>query len=163
MMPASVQGAHRAVPEKLARRLARCHLIDNVRGEAHLFPEDAVVKAELTLSVVKVDEAGVRLKIEGAVKSVQKGPWKVSAAETCDERGVDLKLLGRAAWDPTAERFTRFDLLAAGPRWGGTGLARTRDLEPQPLGIAFRLAGDKDSDRVPPAFLLSPLGAKYFE
>jgi hypothetical protein len=164
MVPASSEpGARHAVPEKLIRRLARCHLIDTVRGEAHLFPAEAVEKAGLSLTVLRVEGDRVHLKAEGAVRAVQKGDWKVSASESCSERGVDLKLLGRAVWDAKAGRFTAFDLLAAGPRWGGTGLARTGDLAPQPLGVAFRLAGNSEAERVPPAFVLHPLGPKYFE
>ena len=57
-------------------------------------------------------------------------------------------------FDVERGRFTRFDLVAIGTRWGGTTHnARGRDLDPAPVGYAFTLAGDDEV--VAPAFMAS--------
>ena len=67
------------------------------------------------------------------------------------ERGFDAELLGYATFDREAERFTRFDLLAVGTRWGGTTYnVRSNDTDPAPLGIAMTIAGTEYRDRTPP-------------
>ena len=153
MVPSSREpGARQAAPEKLVRRLATCHLIDNVRGEVTMFKPEHVKKAELTLVVTGVEGDRVKLRIEGATK-----------VEEAGVRGVETAIAGAATWDAKVERFVRFDFVASGPRFGNVG-ARQADPGPAPLGVAFRLAPTQEPvDRVPPAFVLSPLGAKYFE
>lgn len=155
LLPASREpGARQPAPERLARRLAKCHLIDNVRGEAYPFDEADVKRAEMSLVVDRLDGDVVHFLIEGATRAEH------------GDHGYESKLLGRASYDLKADKFTRFDLVAAGTRWGHrsrTG-ARQGDLDPAPLGIAFRLAATTDgADRVPPAFVLHPLGKKYFD
>jgi hypothetical protein len=165
VVPASPKpGAKQAVAEKLVRRLARCHLTDNVRGESRVYEPDQVKKAEMTASVTKVEGELVHLRLEGAAAAEEKGNWKIKEGEVSTARGYEMKLLGLATWDAKKERFTTFDLVAAGNRWGGWNPARTEDLASNPMGVVFRLApGDSGGDRVPPAFVISPLGEKYFK
>ena len=67
------------------------------------------------------------------------------------DTGFAARLEGEAEWDAGAGRFTRFDLLATGPRWGTNQYNnRQDDLGPAPLGIAFQLAGSEPRDRTPP-------------
>lgn len=49
-------------------------------------------------------------------------------------------------------KFTAFELLAVGDRWGGTG-CNHRHNDPDPLGIALTLARDTPGERLPPGFL----------
>jgi hypothetical protein len=154
-------GARRAMAETPARRLVKFHLVDHVRGETSPFGDADVKKAEIALVVQKVEGPRVDLRIEGATRAVQAGEWATYEGEVSRERGYEAKLEGRATFDSKEGKFTRFDLVAAGPRWGGTSGVRHRDLEPQPMGVAFRLAGDVG--RVPPAFVLYQGGWDYFK
>ncbi len=111
-------------------------------------------------SVRGVEGDLVRLRFEGASLAEERTPEAV--------RGFDARILGRASWNSKRERFVSFEMLAAGPRWGGKGPAptsvRSDDTGPNPLGVAFRLAPSTEGpDRVPPTFLLHPLGEKYFQ
>lgn len=139
MIPTSKEsGARHVVPEKLARRLARFHLVDNVRGlrgEGIQTGKADVKKAELVFVVKEVREGQLHLRIEGAVRTeytVQKGA----------DRGYEARLLGRAVCDPARGEFTSFELVAVGARWGERP-ARKGGPEEAPLGFALRL--------VPPA------------
>jgi hypothetical protein len=156
MIPASHEpGAKQAVPGKLVRRIARCHLVDNVRGETQMFQDEHVKLAEMTLVVEKLEGELLRLNIEGAFRNEDKGKDA--------ERGFEGKFLGRAAYDVSRNRFVSFDLVAAGTRWG-PGSARGEDLAPAPMGAAFRIAATREgADRVPPAYLIAGLGPKYFQ
>jgi hypothetical protein len=58
------------------------------------------------------------------------------------ERGFAAKLLGHAAVNVQERKFVSFALLSIGRRWGGRGYwhsMRKDDLEPQPMGVAFRI------------------------
>jgi hypothetical protein len=153
LVPASREpGARQAAPERVVRRIVTCHLIDNVRGEAFLFKPEHVKKAEFALVVTGAEGDRVHLRIEGSTKAEEPGV-----------RGFEAALEGKATWDAKQERFVRFDLIASGPRFGGAA-SRQGDPGPAPLAVAFRLPlTSEPSDRVPPAFVLSPLGPKYFE
>ena len=146
-------GSARNLPEKLARRLARYHLVDHVRGGTRQFSDGAVKRVEITFRVSKVEGDTMRLKIEGASSAEEKG---------C---GFEARVLGHADWNLKKELFTRFDLLATGDRWGDNTLDNDRrdDMGKNPIGIAFRLASSAEGpDRVPPLFV-SVLGDTYFK
>jgi hypothetical protein len=73
---------------------------------------------------------------------------------TPQKRGFEATLLGRASWDRKRERFTAFELVVAGTRYGGTQYnGRGDDLDRAPMGIVFQLAGERPQDRVAPAFV----------
>src|SRR5439155_1402045 len=81
----------------------------------------------------------VTLRLEGAVKIVARGLWRTEGLKdvpaTEQTRGFDAKLLGRATWDEKAARFTAFELVAAGSRWGATLYnGRADDLRPARRG-----------------------------
>lgn len=157
--PAPAAGAEHVVPAALARRLARCHLFDNVRGQTTAYKDEHVRIAELTTRIRGIDGSRLSLDIAGRVRCEAQGAWPVAGFEDRDhpnrqERGVDVRLLGRAEYDLADERFVAFDLVAVGTRWGGTQYnGRDGDLWPAPIGYAFRLAGDTPADRAPPAVL----------
>ena len=69
------------------------------------------------------------------------------------ERAADdghPKLVGRARYDIESSRFTHFELVALGTRWGGTQYnGRADDLDPAPMGVAFTIS--KSKLRVAPA------------
>ncbi len=155
LMPtAARKGAKLEVPAPLIRRIVRFNLVDNVRGQTWAFEDAQVEKAALAVEVTGVEKGVVQLRITGEARAVAKGRWSVRGHDdprpTDQERGVDMKLLGRAAWDTKKDRFTSFEIVAAGTRWGGTQYnRRENDLAVQPMGVVLQLADDKD--RVAPS------------
>lgn len=145
-------GTRKAAPEKLARRLAKYHLVDHVRGGTRPFSDAAVKNVAITFQVIRAEGDTLRLRIEGSSLADEKG--------VC---GYDARLQGLAAWDLKKEMFTSFQLLATGQRWGDNTLDNDRrdDPGPHPMGIAFQLA--EGSDRVPPLVVTFPLGEAYFK
>jgi hypothetical protein len=139
-------GERHQVPEKIVRRLARLHLLDSVRGinDARPFEDKHVEKAEMCMEVVKVEGDVLSLRIEGATRAVEPPLVEARGSGRPDEkeRGYEARLLGHATVDVRQSKFRSFALLAIGPRWGGRGYAhsmRQNDLEPRPMGIAFRM------------------------
>jgi hypothetical protein len=147
-------GATRDVAGPLVRRIATCHLLDSVRGQAPAFDARDVETAKLTSTVTAVEGDTVTLKFVGAVRIVARGKWRTRGLDdvppTDQTRGFDATLLGSATWDAKDARFTAFELVAAGPRWGATQYnGRADDLGPAPMGVVMTLAAD--DDRVAPA------------
>lgn len=159
-VPESLEpGGWHPIPERLARRLARVHLVDLVRGQTLPFQDRHVEEAVLATKVAEVSGSRVRLHLGGRTRARAQGSWAVggrSAKPSPQERGFEAKLLGRAVFDLELGRFVEFELLAVGRRWGGTRYnARAEDLGPAPIGVLFELAGPAPGDRVPPALLWS--------
>jgi hypothetical protein len=152
-------GDRHEVPAPLVRRLARCHLIDNVRGQTSPYRDGDIERAELAATVTAVEGDVVSLHLEGRTRTVAEGRWSIAGFRDMDspsqqQRGYEARLLGRARFDLQSGRFEEFELVAHGTRWGGTQYnGRADDLQPAPLGIAFLLAGDSPAERVAPAFL----------
>jgi hypothetical protein len=147
-------GERKDLPWRIVRRLARFHLLDSVRGETPAWRDEHVIHARLTTEVTRVDGPLVHLRLEGTVLNQQAGTWAVRPfRQKWDDltRGYDCSLHGELSYDVTIERFTRFDLLATGDRWGGTEHNnRQEDQLPAPMGIAFEIAGTTPADRTPP-------------
>lgn len=146
-LPAAlVNGESCEVPKPLIERLVRLHLVDHVRALNYAFfkPEEVEV-ALLKTTVMEVREAGIAVRFEGATRASTPAP---------DSRGYESKLAGRAIWDPRKERFTSFELVAVGDRWGaGNCNQRNNDTARAPMGIALVMAGNQPADRICPAFI----------
>ena len=146
-----MKGARYAVPNKLVKRLAAHHFVDYVQCIGYPYQYKTIEHASLTSSVESVEGNVVKVRLEGASKTSQKGSRKNRAEDADDNftqsRGVEVKILGRATFDIKAEKFTQFDLVAIGHRWGGL---RWEDNARAPIGFEFRLAGDWPEDRTPP-------------
>ena len=152
--PDASVGSRFPVPVAIVRRLARFHLLDNVRGETPMWREEEVRSAEMTVEVAAASPESVELRLEGGVQNLARGTWAVRpfAEPLSDaERGFDCRLRGFLRYDRSRARFVRFDLLAVGMRWGGSEHnMRWDDLDPAPMGVAFELAGSQPGDRTPP-------------
>lgn len=156
-LPGDIEpGRSHQVPRGLVERLARLHLLDNVRGQTSPFPADAIQDATLTSRITAVEGDLVSLKLEGRTKAVQKGEWSIRGYRdmnrpSSQERGLEMKLLGTARFDRKAGRFVAFEVVALGTRWGGTQYnGRGRDLAPAPFGAVLTLAGASRAERVAP-------------
>ncbi len=151
------KGATHEVPAALVRRLARCHLLDFVRGQTPVLPDGAVEKAVLRTEVLDVQGDVAVLRLSGETRTVQKGRWAVEgfrdmSAPSEQERGYEAALLGKARFDLAAGRFTEFELVAAGSRWGATQYnGRTDDPGPARMGFVFTLAPSDPAVSVAPA------------
>ena len=147
-------GARRQLPRAIARRLARFHLLDSVRGETPPWRDENVTHAQLTTEITNVNGSQIHLRLTGAVLNQQQGTWAVRPfRQKWDNltRGYDCALHGELIYDTSSGRFTQFELLAIGDRWGGTEHNnRQEDQLSSPMGIAFQLAGDTPADRTPP-------------
>ncbi len=144
-MPSSISsGATWEVSKPLVERLVRFHMIDNVRCHmGRLFRKEDVQKARLTGKVVEVRGNNVMVRYEGE-----------SRAERLDTKvGYESRLLGRAVFNVATGRFSSFELIAVGTRWG---VQETRPSPaPTPLGFIFVLPVGTDArDHAPPRFLV---------
>ena len=144
------------VDPALVQRLARLHLVDNVRGQAPLFRPERVVKAELTVRVVRTRRGRAHLEYTGRARLEEEGRWAVEhpgrrKVEADRRRGYAAALRGEAVWNLDEQRFESFELVAAGPRWGATQFnGRYDDEGPAGMGVLFSLA--PEGDRLAPAY-----------
>jgi hypothetical protein len=157
LVPLPEIGATSSVPKPTMLRIARLALKDTVRGQSYGYRPESIQVAELTTKVVSKKGALLELQLEGKAKAEETGNWPISGyrdmnAPTAQKRGYDLVLSGKATWDSSKQKFTKFDLVASGTRWGATQYnGRHDDLGPAPIGFLFELASDKPYDRVPPS------------
>lgn len=146
-------GAVHTLPQPIVRRFALYHMIDNVRGETPMWRPSDLQSAELRTEVIDKDEEKIVLWLSGSIRCSGSGIWPLRPFEEPQqvERGVEMSLGGTLRWNRKTQTFDRFDVVAAGTRWGGTEHnLRWDDLDPAPLGIAFELAGVGAQDRIPP-------------
>lgn len=148
-------GSTAALVAPAARRFARAHLIDTVRGQSPPYAENAVQRAVLRSEAVEVSDERIRLKITGEAFVEEEGTWAIRGFDDMNnpqrrKRGVDVKFLGYAEFDRSTRRFASFAVVALGTRWGATQYnARADDLGPAPIGFLLTLADP--ADRVAPA------------
>lgn len=142
-------GDEHAVPDRLVARVARFHLVDNVKGETPQFSLPGVAESRITTHVVDRSGSIVKLKIEGTTQGSAGEGWWQSA------NGVVTRLLGRAEFDLRQVAFTEFEIVALGRRWGYTRFnGRRRDPRTGPLGFVFRLSAP-NAPRVAPTHIAS--------
>ena len=137
-------GENPKMPERLALRLARFHLVDNTRGEPPAWKLNHVKRSDFNVSPTSSSKRP-GWKIEGSL-------FMKTDADAKMERGFEVRLLGTIELDAKGKVAT-FDLVALGEHWGESKLTPMARPGRQPLGIAFELAsGDAPADRIPPQF-----------
>ena len=143
-------GRRRDLPTTIIHRIACAHLVDNVRGQTVPFEENQLTKARLVAEVTGVDANVVTLRLEGETRTADgEGPRN---------HGLEMRLLGKATYDLTKERFRTFEMVAVGSRWGETQHnSRRGDVDESPIALLFALAGDGPCERVAPAFYQHPV------
>lgn len=152
-------GAVIEVPKDLSERMMRFHLVDSVLGQTLPFARGEV-SGEIRATVTAVSGDSVEIRIEGHSHAESDGEWLLGDNDWRPRdggsypRGMDTQLLGYASYDLRDRRFTRFDLLARGRRWGYTQFnGRRKQSEPSEVAFCFELAGEDGAARVPPAFI----------
>lgn len=145
-IPAKLEaGESIELPRKLLERMVRFHLVDTVKGQAATFnSQDISDETGINVRVLGVSANVVELRLSGQTRA---------EFRSSRPRGVSTKLLGFAKFDLTSRRFTEFEIVALGNRWGQSRFnGRGRDPDKSPVGFLFRLAGP-DEPRIPPAFV----------
>lgn len=118
------------MPQQLARRIARYHLVDNTRGEPPMWRENEI--RELTVSL----EDG---NLTGSVHLQTKD----------GRRGYQAKLKGVV--ESAEGKVTRMDIVCLGEFWGEGPYTRRAPKGKFPLAIVFELADGSDvADQIPP-------------
>ena len=150
------KGATHEIPAPIVQRLVRLHLVDNVRGQTPSFSKSGIKQAQLQVEVTDSGPDQISLRLTGSASVNDEGKWAIGGlkdpTESAQKRGFEGKLLGRAVYSTKEQRFTAFEMLAIGSRWGATKYnGRSKDLGPAPQGFAFTLAGASPSERVAPA------------
>lgn len=147
-----VGGAFECDPA-LVRRLVRLHLVDNVRGQTLGYAERAVEVAELTATVTAIDGDAVALTLSGrGAQGDHRRDHGATSEDGPPSRGVDVHMYGNAVFDTATRRFTTFDVVAVGTRFGATRYnERHDDRAPTPIGFHLHLAADHPTERVAPA------------
>ncbi len=152
------KGDRLPVPEGLARRIARFHLVPKrIWGEGGEWGPKAVRAAEMALVVEESSAAAARVRIEGRAKlgsefdtekaTTPNGPLSI---------GYEAELSGAAEFDRARKAFMRFDMVALGDAWGRMGDANNNSVTVErpgrnPLGVAFELVtGERPADRLVP-------------
>ncbi|MDP7033835.1 MAG: hypothetical protein QF752_05035 [Planctomycetota bacterium] len=128
-------------PLYLARRIARFHLVDNVRGEPDHYGQKDVAKARLELEVLSRNEEVVEIQIEGSFRMAKAGPYPTR---------FDGRLDGRIVYNTQSRKWIRFDLLAQGI---STGRGRYTPGAPDgtfKLAVAFEIPPDDFAVKIPP-------------
>ena len=123
-----------SMPDRLAKRLIRYHLLDFTRGEPSAWNLDDVKVIDLKLKPL----ADTSFELSG----------KVLVSD--DTRGFEADVSGKIEVD-SQERATRFDMVVVGDHWGHSEFTGGSRPGKAPLGIAFQL-GDltKSEDRIRP-------------
>jgi len=133
------------LPDAIAWRIARFHLIDNTRGEPAMWTRDQVRKLDVRLTVEQVEGDKAVLRLHGPVLV------STDADATRADRGYDASLLGFIGINRQTGRVERFDVVALGQHWGESRFTQGARPGLTPLGVAFEMAkGDGPGDRVPP-------------
>ena len=123
------------IPERIAKRIVRFHLVDNTRGEPPRWSNKQIRDLK-----IKVDD-------KGALRG------KVHLETESGDRGYAAELFGIIKSEN--EKLTRFDIVAKGDFWGVGKYTPNAPKGKFPLVVAFRIVDRKD-----PADLLMPHGAK---
>ena len=144
------------IPSHVIARIAQFHLIDHVKGEAPWWNSSMVKEANASAQVVGVKEGRALIKLTGHVKCEEGRRTNVNPfnGQRDSPQGIDLQLSGRLIWDIKQEKFTRFNWVAIGDRWGtATYNFRHRDLQKNPIGFVLELLPTVPENMTKPKYL----------
>lgn len=126
-----------AFPESLAKKLVQFHAVDNTRGEPPMWSDSHI--ESLTFEMSKDGEIQGSVVLENAAA----------------KRQCNLKILGHVRF--LEERLVRFDLVMLGQYLGQGKYTPGAPEGSFPLGVACRIADDRD-----PAWQVRPQALKAF-
>ncbi len=142
-IPEPERGAVQAMPEHLALRLARLHLLDTVRGQTSAYKRKEVKQAQAQFRVTDIAADILILEITGTTRAERTGNWPTRShanIEGKQQQGVACALRGTARWNTKDQRFEAFELIGKAERWGATQFnGRGDDVGTSPVGFVFRM------------------------
>ncbi len=146
------------LPETLVNRLICFHLVDNVRGQTLPFAPQEVKEAGIEIEVLERQNSTVQIKIRGHSEAVAKGEWLLGENDwTPDyplDHGMKTNIIGEAEYDLNRNKFTEFEMVAIGKRYGKTKFnSRQSNTESSYVGFLFSLAENGKADKIAPAFV----------
>jgi hypothetical protein len=146
LAPAKVEtGFTYDVPQAIADRLLRFHLVDNTRGEPPFWKREHVRRGAMKLRVVRVTAEGVEVRLDGDALLATDSDLRKA------DRGYEARLRGDLRYVPGRRTFDRFDVAAVGEHWGESALTRGARPGRSLLGVAFGpVAGASSVDHIPP-------------
>lgn len=132
-------------PDFFVARLCRLHFVDCVKGQTEAFQKSEIEGSRISATVVVADENKIKLQINGTSSGVcRSGRYP---------RGVVTKIIGDATFDKATERFTQFDMVAIGKRWGRTKYNdRLAQQSETPIGFAFQITQTDEHAVIPGIF-----------
>jgi hypothetical protein len=134
-------GAKFRLPEALARRIARFHLVDDVRGTPDMWGASEVRTLDL--------EAQTVVQAKGYASSVHfAGPFALRSAS--GKRGYEGQIEGRFDVEPEGRQLGRFRMLAEGKAWGAGTYTPNPPPGKFPLSVAIVDTTDPAARIVPP-------------
>lgn len=133
------------MPRPMAMRLARFHLVDNVRGEPDRWRRDDVRRADF------------RVMRHGDGRFTFRGPFEMVNPRRL--RGYVGSFEGELGIDPRSGRAVSFEAFADGQAWGDHSNTSGAPKGRFPVKIAFRSVDDEVARNVPPQ--LSYFWAEY--
>lgn len=158
LVPANpVKGERHQVGKAITDRLALFHLMPRrLTSEGAGWGRTQLKTANLTLIVEDVSDKHIRFRAEGFAHlgSVYDAE-KATTPNGPLAFGYEAPLQGIVEYDRQRKIISRFDLIALGDVWGRWGDANNKSLSVErpgrnPILIAFEVAGNTPSDRIPP-------------
>lgn len=148
-------GESRAVDEDLVKFFGRYAVVDAVRGMPTSFLTDDVKVAQMT-TTLEGESRNVRTySLVGRITASTAGEWSLDADNPAVEmssqvRGIDMALRGRARYDMFAKKLVSLEIVAVGPRWGGSPLnGRRTDTRASDMGVLISLVEPKATRHIP--------------
>lgn len=136
----AAKGDQFPMPPKMARRIARFHLLDDVRGEPTRWRYDNIRVLDIQMTRV----GNGRYRFEGLYKLTN------NEGHGGSEKGIAGRLMGEISLDPARRIATGFEAIAEGYAWGDHENTSGAPAGKYPLKIGFRAVDDEISRTVPP-------------
>ena len=152
-------GDKHIVAPTILERLARFHLVDNVRGQTLPFAREDVAGSRIVTQITGVNDARVQFTVKGQTKGLTDGTWLMGDNDWKPKekfpRGVTTEIVGYGTYDRATGQFTELRFVAWGERTGRTNLnGRPKDdVGPAKIGWVFELVPQKPTTRIAPAFV----------
>ena len=153
------QGDEHVVSQGITERLARFHLVDNVRGQTLPFAPQDVTGSRIVTHVTAVRDDEVAFTIHGETRAKTDGTWLMGDNDWKPTekfpRAVTTRIVGRGTFLRNKGTFSRLEFVAVGERTGRTNLnGRPKgDVGPAAIGWVFELVPQKPTTRIAPAFV----------
>ncbi len=135
-------------PQPLVNRLVALHLVDAVKGQTEHYASEDVQDSEIVATITDVASDTVTMELAGKTTV-----GTTRSTRRSSPHGVATRLLGRAEFDLKKLKFTQFEIVALGRRWGHTrfNFRREENRESNPIGFVLQLAPE-DEPPIVPAF-----------